>query len=364
MKRKLILGLVSFLGITILSLPIFVSKFKPAPSNKPLLIPLPQETKVKKTYQYNQLLGQGRKFYQRAISLYNQNQSQKDVLFSLNQAISKYQQAIKLDPSQARAYYLVGRLYDSVKGFYPQAQTQAEKAYQIAFNKDSSNPTYLNSLAYFFWQEHKPLEAKAYLEKGLNFNSNNLDAKILLAKTYTQLGQVDKAINLLADVKTKLVASNNPLLKQVDNQLVLLKKLNRANQAIASKNKIKIITVAPTASPVIKTGSKSVNFSQIPAKQALAKTLIIAQPQIASQAILSHKESNALVGQVVFPKNSQEIKVKNKLVGPNSKIITAIKEKTNQIIFVKSKAEGSFTLSSTSPLPKSLTVAYWIVNKN
>ncbi len=361
--RKEVLITSSLIGSLVLVIggPIILSNHYHNSSSSLLLTPSPVAT-LSYPINYDSLIQQGQKFYSQALASYRQHQDPEVILSLLNKAIDKYHQAIKLNPQRPQAYYQVGQLYDSVRGFYPKARTQAETAYRLAYSKDPSNPLYLNSLTYFLWQEHKYLEVKAYLEAGLKHQPTNTDGVLLLAKTYTQLGQVERAVQVLSQVKERLSPDDLALREEVDEQLTLLKKLLRAGDILAGRQeKSPFLSPTPLISPTPESG-KHFNFSHLPLKEAMSSNLIIAEPKEKIQNILNEEKGNALVGQVVFPKQHQQIKVKNILVTPNSKIITVTEDRTNQTIFVKEKGNGQFTLASSGPLEKDIKVTYWIVN--
>ncbi|NOY14973.1 MAG: tetratricopeptide repeat protein [bacterium] len=340
----------------VLSLPVWLSKNQKPKTKAIGALIVPNQFNLQNNRpSYSGFIRKGELVYQKAYQMWRQDPKNKEVVGLLNQAIGYYQQAIKADPNNPRAYYLVGRLYDSVKASFPQAAAQAEAAYKTAYKKNKTDPIYLNTLALFLINQQKLLQARAYLENGLSMEGENVDGQLLLARTYANLGQVSQAVVLLSKALPKL--KGDPLEKEVALQIKLLKRLS---QVVGGDLKPAAAEAKAETTP---TGTiDKVRLDKLPTQQADSRKLVIAAPTDTDKtSLFDESNSNAVSGKVKFAKGLTELEVKNPKVTAKSKIVTAVEEETNQAVFVKSKTKGSFTLAMTAPADKDLTVGYWIV---
>jgi tetratricopeptide (TPR) repeat protein len=94
-------------------------------------------------------------------------------------AVLSYKNAIKLDENMARAYFNLGYIYYVVKKDYVKAQEMYERTVQIS-------PDFLDDALYMLALSQKRLGKKqeciSNLEKSLNINPDNKQAKTTLAR--------------------------------------------------------------------------------------------------------------------------------------------------------------------------------------
>ena len=344
-------------ALVILPIVVIKSHQKP-PTQKPLTTPYLSFDSPSPT-SYTALLHQAQTTYQTAYQLWHKDPTDPKVTKLLNQAIKLYQQAIKLQPNNPKAYYQVGQLYDSIQTSFPKATKQAEIAYKKAYEKDPQNDTYLNTLALFLIKNQKLLQAKFYLENSTAFHNKNIDALLLLARVYRDLGQIQAAIKTLTHLQT--LVHNQTIKKEVNLQLKLLQKLA---QVISPST----LSPTPPLHPTIPTNPSptpaSLDFDHLPTQQANSQQLVIATPtNNQEQSLFDTTNTNSTQGKTVFPKGKLTLTIKHPAVTLNSKIVTAIEDNTSFTVFVKQKQIGQFTLVAPTAPDKDLTIAYWIINQ-
>ncbi len=343
-----------------IAFPVFIIKSRPnPPTQKALITPNLYRNPNSAPTSYSAVLNQAQTTYQTAYQLWQENPNNPKVTRLLNQAINLYQQAITLDPDNPKAYYQVGQLYDSIQTSFPKAAQQAEIAYKKAYEKDPKNDKYLNTLALFLIKNQKLLQAKIYLENSTAFNDKNIDALLLLARVYRDLGQIQPAIKTLTRIKPLI--QNQPIEKEVNLQLKLLKKLA---QVISPSTTSPTPTFQPTLSLNPSPTPASLDLDKLPTQQASSNKLVIAAPtDNQDQSLFDTTNTNSTQGKAIFPKGKLTLNIEHPAVTPNSKIITAIEDDTTFTVFVKQKQTGQFTLAAPTAPDKDLTIAYWIVNQ-
>ena len=102
----------------------------------------------------------------------------------------------------------------------------------------------------------------------------------------------------------------------------------------------------------------------LPSQQAnLPQDLIIASPQQENTASISaQNNSNAITNTVTLPIGQTQLEITNSQITPDSYIYIIPQTKTNQVIFVASKKDGSFTLTTNKPFDTNISLDYWIIN--
>jgi len=303
---------------------------------------------------YDDLIKSAKDIFSQAVRLTNNDPSAS--IERVNQALDIISQAIRLDPDRPQAYFTAGWIYESIMSTYPAAKNQALTAYQKAYQRQPSNPTYLNALAYFLLKTQQVTQVAALLDQGLAATPDNPAGQVILAKAYTQLGRIGPALAILTSLSP---ANFDPdQYQEIRRQIRLLQKLAALEPESANQTTRLDVTVSP--SPV---REPELDLSPLPTKQAQTNQLVIAAPgEPEVDSILTLQSSNALSGQVTFPADQLELTVKHPLVSAGTKIVTAVDGDINQTIFVKSKTNGSFTLAATGPLDKEVIVMYWIIN--
>lgn len=117
-----------------------------------------------------------------------------------DEIIENLYKAIELNPDYAIAYFMLGFVYNSLKG-YEKAKIYYEKA--IALKPDYSGIYYNLAIVYYNLKEYQ--KALVNYEKAVELNSNDVDAYLNLGNVYYSLKEYQKAI-----VNYKKAAELNP----------------------------------------------------------------------------------------------------------------------------------------------------------
>lgn len=94
-----------------------------------------------------------------------------------------------------------------------------------------------------------------------------------------------------------------------------------------------------------------------------SQNLIIASPQQADLSTISiENNSNANMSTIILPAGQTQLEITNPLAATNSYIYIVPQTKTNQVIYVSSRQEGSFILETNKPFDTDISLDYWIIN--
>ena len=175
----------------------------------------------------------------------------------------------------------------------------------------------------------------------INYLEQSLDYSNQAVLTYPQQAH---AYLLRAKVLTSISQTNPDALTQAKNDLETAEQLAQG-QAVSLPEKINPLEV-------------------IPSQQAsLPQNLIIASPQQSKQTSISDQnDSNTNINTVTLPAGQTQLEITDPQVTSSSYIYLIPQEKTNQTVFVESKKNGSFTISTNQPLQVDLSLDYWLIN--
>jgi len=175
----------------------------------------------------------------------------------------------------------------------------------------------------------------SYLEQSLGYSNQAVLSYPQEPQTYL----------LRAQILTSISQTNPDALTQAEKDLETAQQLAN-NQPISLPQNINPLDVLP---------SQQANLPQ---------DLVIASPQQENTTSVSTENiSNATTTTTVLPAGQTQLEITNSQITSDSYIYLIPQTKTNQTIFVASKKEGSFTLSTNKPFDTDISLDYWIINR-
>ena len=200
------------------------------------------------------------------------------------------------------------------------AQNYLDKAFQLA---STTNQT---------------LEQKnqiiANLDQSLSFTTQAINQDPRNPKGYI----------LRAQILTAVSNQNPSALAQAQKDLELAQSLSQGQP----------ITLPETINPL----------NLLPDQQALANVdLILAAPEDATNSTASSQiSSNSFTTQVILPASQPELLVEDQRITSDSYIYLIPENSSNISVFVKSKSQGQFTISTPTKSDIDISVNYYIIN--
>ncbi|KKT85768.1 MAG: hypothetical protein UW85_C0013G0011, partial [Parcubacteria group bacterium GW2011_GWA1_Parcubacteria_45_10] len=105
---------------------------------------------------------------------------------------------------------------------------------------------------------------------------------------------------------------------------------------------------------------------KIETKEVKTEKLIIASDETESeipQLTVGEIETNATAGKATIPAETSEITIKNPNIGDYTLVyITPTSSTQNNVLYVKSKANGYFTVGFTQPIPIDVEFNWWVID--
>jgi len=111
-------------------------------------------------------------------------------LGDVDNAITEYKIAIQLNPKHTQAHYFLGNLYQET-GVFDLAAESFNKAIELAPNFFEA----LNNLGATLVELHRPIEAKAVLDRAIKINANSLQLQCNIAGFYLLESNIEKALS-------------------------------------------------------------------------------------------------------------------------------------------------------------------------
>lgn len=174
----------------------------------------------------------------------------------------------------------------------------------------------------------------SYLEQSLDYSNQAV-------LTYSQEPQT---YLLRAQVLTSISQTNPDALIQAEEDLKTAQQLANG-QPISLPQNIDLLDILPSQ------------------QASLPQDLIIASPQQEDTATISaQNNSNAVTTTTVLPAGQTQLEINNSQITSDSYIYLIPQTKTNQIISVASKKEGSFTITTNKPFDTDISLDYWVIN--
>ncbi len=203
----------------------------------------------------------------------------------------------------------------------------------------------------------------------VSFSQNYLNKAISLSLTIPQT-QTDKE-QIISYLKQSLDFSNQAVLTySQEPQTYLLRaqiltSISQTNPDALIQAEKDLETAQQLANGQQVSLPQSINpLDILPSQQAsLPQDLIIASPQQEdTTSISAQNNSNAITTTTILPAGQTQLEITNPQITPDSYIYLIPQTKTNQIISVASKKEGSFTLTTNKPFDADISLDYWIIN--
>jgi len=95
----------------------------------------------------------------------------------------------------------------------------------------------------------------------------------------------------------------------------------------------------------------------------LSQNLIVASPQQQDTSTSSaENKSNTSVITITLPAGQTQLEITDPQATTNSYIYLIPQTKTNQVIYVSSRKDGSFTISTNKPFDNNISLDYWVIN--
>jgi len=174
----------------------------------------------------------------------------------------------------------------------------------------------------------------SYLEQSLDYSNQAV-------LTYSQEPQT---YLLRAQVLTSISQTNPDALTQAKKDLETAQQLANG-QPVSLPQNINLLDILPSQ------------------QASLPQDLIIASPQQEDIATISAKNnSNAVTTTTVLPAGQTQLEINNSQITSDSYIYLIPQTKTNQVISVASKKEGSFTITTNKPFDTDISLDYWVIN--
>ncbi|MFQ5483056.1 MAG: tetratricopeptide repeat protein, partial [Nitrospinaceae bacterium] len=101
----------------------------------------------------------------------------------LEEARQRYQEALQIDGQHAPSHFRLGRLYLKM-GMQPRAEAALKKAVEL----DPKAPEYLETLASYFLEQQRPMEAIDMLERVSVLQPDRMDLYVRLGNLYQKQG--------------------------------------------------------------------------------------------------------------------------------------------------------------------------------
>lgn len=137
-----------------------------------------------------------------------------------------FRRAIEIDPGLAEAYLGMGWVY-----FYKFDNDEAYNFFRIAHQKDPNNSSVNYHIGSFFYSIGLWEPAIKYYSESVQTNPLYINCHRLLARCYSSLGEFDKAANRIK--KALSIEPDSSLYIEYAKQLIMMKKLDEAELEIA-----------------------------------------------------------------------------------------------------------------------------------
>jgi len=200
--------------------------------------------------------------------------------------------------------------------------------------------------------------SQSYLNKAINLSQ------------HTPQSDSDKQ-TIISHLEQSLDYSNQAVLSQPNNPQVyllraqILTSISQTNPLALDQAQQDLETASQLANGQQVSLPQTINpFDLLPSQQAsLPQDLIVAAPQTAtSSSTTTDNSSNASTTSITLPAGQTQLQVDDPQVQTDSYIYLIPQQKTNQPVYVSSKSNSSFTVTTNKPLDQDLVIDYWIIN--
>ncbi len=280
----------------------------------------------------------------------------------INEAITTINQAIGQYPSDHRAWAQRAKIYQTIKGYMPEAEKVAIGDWQRAIKLDPNNSDYYQSLASIY-QVNGIKIAIFYLQKAVETNPTDPNLLKQLAEYQTRAGMLSQARTSYQQILAILIDQ--------EQREVIKKEIKGLERLIVQAG---IESDAATPERSIPFEESTITLPESPPlleARHLASNTIIAAPVSPSQHTSGGETiSSALSGMAILPTGETEVKICNENLSPNTQVyLVSEGEDENQVLIVKRKVPfdpetnecSHFVAAIQKPLNQDLKFRWWLI---
>jgi len=324
--------------------------------------PVEVPTQVPKSIQHYLLASQ--QYFSQALQMQNcrgesctrPSPESNNVVNLLNQSILAASDAIKTFPNDYRGWQQRAVIYQNLIDSQPQLLNQAISDFQTAFKLNPSSAEVSRSLAAIYAKKGDAQNTLTYLSQTVILEPTKAQNFYDLAKLQQQVGLLPQALATYSQL-LPLISDPNQLAQLKSEQSTLEKIIAQNPNSVRADSNIR-----PSPSSII-TPTISLNS---PTLQALASStgLIIAAPETSKDiAVTNQTDSNSFSGSSVLPANTTGLTIANSHLTPTSKVyLTITKGNKDRSLTLTNKTTTDFTVALNSPSLTDTEFKWWIVN--
>jgi tetratricopeptide (TPR) repeat protein len=131
------------------------------------------------------------------------DEKKEDLKILISQAITAGESAARLAPNDIDVYAHLGRLYRNISDIVIGSQEVSINNFKKALELEPDNPIYLNELGKLYFNKKLFPEARDYFISALKIMPELDEARLELAKTFTEDNQPEEALKILNDLEIK-----------------------------------------------------------------------------------------------------------------------------------------------------------------
>lgn len=295
--------------------------------------------------------------FSKAIELSGQNNdsSQNERIARLiNEAITEATEAIITNSQDARGYAQRGKIYKAIEEYLDEAVTAALADYQQAVRLNPRQVDYYQEVASLLLALDRKAEAVSALKNCVYINPTEAQGWYELANLEAELGMLAEAKGSYQRILTLVIdeGQKETVRGKISAIDLLLAQAGEAASAVKEN---------PVPSP------KEIVFPHEPPRmeaKAVSKVIIAEPGEKRGGESQFASASNAFSGTAVLPAGEKELRVENKNLKTDSQVYLAAEgDIQNEVLRVKSKASGWFTVTISRPLSQDVSFRWWIINQ-
>jgi tetratricopeptide (TPR) repeat protein len=300
------------------------------------------------------------------------DQTNNDRIVELvNQAIDATNQAISLNPNDPRGYAQRAKIYQTISQYMPEANDQAINNWKKAIELNPTNSDYCQKLANLLLASNKTENMKSavyYLQQAVDANPTDPNLLKKLAEVKAKAGYIHDA----RDDYQQLIG----LLTQKDQKETIKAEIDSLNRLLAETAKTQQISESLGNTKPSPEQQQEITLPDSPPKlqahHLASSNTVIAAPEEKKSTINSQQlNSNALSGTGTIKQGEKKVKICNNNLSPQTQVYLTPETKTNQILFVKSKAPynpeteecAHFVAATAKPVSQNLEFR-WLIIEN
>ena len=310
-------------------------------------------TQVPKSIQHYLLTSQ--QYFSQAIAQQSQNPESNNSVELLNNSIIAATQAIKEFPNDYRGYQQRASIYQALIESKPDLINQSISDFTTAFKLNPSSAQVSRSLASLYAKKGDASNTIAYLNKTVSLEPTKAQNFYDLAKIQQQAGLISQALNTYNQLLPLISDPNQKT--QVEIEKDALEKL-----AAQNPNQNNLPDYSASLPDPVYTEASEIDSPTIQA--STGPNLIIAAPsQDEAIKVSSQTESNSLSGNALLPASQKDLTINNEHVNSTSQVyVTITKGGKNENFQVLSKGDKTFTVGLEAPIEEDIEFKWWIIN--